>query len=106
MKLYAHQASLFVRKVHVMAREIGIVDQIEEYILASPEEMISKMPKHNPLGKIPVLILDNGDILYVSKVICEYLDSLHDGDKFFPSDPDQRWSALLQQGWPMALVGR
>jgi len=98
MKLYARQASPFVRKVRVMAREIGIVDQIEEYMLASPEEMISEMPNFNPLGKIPALILDNGDIFYESKVICEYLDTLHDGEKFFPTDPAKRWPVLLQQG--------
>jgi glutathione S-transferase len=98
MKLYARQASPFVRKVRVMAREIGIVDQIEEYMLASPEEMISEMPNFNPLGKIPALILDNGDVFYESKVICEYLDTLHDGEKFFPADLVKRWPVLLLQG--------
>jgi len=66
-----------------MARDIGLVDQIDEIILASPEEMYAEMPKYNPLGKIPALILDDGTVLYESKVICEYLDSLHDGKKFF-----------------------
>ncbi|MBT3916380.1 MAG: glutathione S-transferase [Rhodospirillaceae bacterium] len=98
MKLYARPASPFARKVRVMAREIEIVDQIEEYMLASPEEMQSEVPKYNPLGKIPALILDNDDVLYDSKVICEYLDTLHDGDKYFPSDPAKRWPTLLLQG--------
>ena len=86
MRLFSRPASPFVRKVRVMARDIGLADQIEEIILASPEEMKSDMPKYNPLGKIPALILDDDTILYDSKVICEYLDTLHNGKKFFPSE--------------------
>ena len=89
MKIYARPASPFARKVRVMSREIGIIDQIE---------MAAEMPKYNPLGKIPALELDTGDVLYDSKVICEYLDMLHDGAKFFPADPAKRWSTLLLQG--------
>ncbi len=98
MKLFSRPASPFVRKVRVMARDIGLVDQIDEIILASPEEMYAEMPKYNPLGKIPALILDDGTVLYESKVICEYLDSLHDGEKFFPSELNIRWKTLLLQG--------
>ena len=98
MKLFSRPASPFVRKVRVMARDVGLADQIEEIILASPEEMKSEMPKYNPLGKIPALILDDDTILYDSKVICEYLDSLHEGEKFFPSELEVRWKTLLLQG--------
>jgi glutathione S-transferase len=98
MKLYARPASPFVRKVRVMARETGLVDKIEEIMLGSPEEMMTEMPKHNPLGKIPALILDDDSILYDSKVICEYLDTLHDEPRFFPADEAKRWPALMLQG--------
>jgi glutathione S-transferase len=98
MKLFSRPASPFVRKVRVMARDIGIVDQIDEIMLASPKEMYAEMPKYNPLGKIPALILDDGTVLYESKVICEYLDSLHEGKKFFPTELNIRWKTLLLQG--------
>jgi glutathione S-transferase len=97
MKLYARPASPFVRKVRVMALEIGVSDQIEEIMLSTIEEMIEEMPKYNPLGKIPALILGDGTILCDSKVICEYLDTLHDGQKFFPEGPG-RWKTLMLQG--------
>ena len=97
MKLFSRPASPFVRKVRVMVRDIGLADQIDEIVLASPEEMVSEMPKYNPLGKIPALILDDGTVLYDSKVICEYLDSLHDGEKFFPSEQNKKWKTLLLQ---------
>jgi glutathione S-transferase len=38
----------------------------------------------NPLGKIPTLELGGDTALYDSAVICEYLDTLHDGAKLFP----------------------
>ena len=39
----------------------------------------------NPLNKIPTLFLDDGTALYDSRVICEYLDTLHAGPKLIPS---------------------
>ena len=51
----------------------------------------------NPLNKIPTLILDDGTALYDSRVICEYLDTLHEGPKLFPADPGARFTALRRQ---------
>jgi glutathione S-transferase len=45
--------------------------------------------RQNPLGKIPTLVLDDGTVLYDSPVICEYLDTLHDGPKLFPDLPER-----------------
>ena len=50
--------------------------------------------RSNPLGKVPTLITDDGTALYDSRVICEYLDSLHGGRPLFPSAGPSRWSAL------------
>ena len=51
----------------------------------------------NPLCKIPTLILANGEVLFDSPVVCEYLDSLHHGAQMFPKDGMERWSALRLQ---------
>ena len=56
----------------------------------------AKLNAQNPLGKIPVLILDNGAAVYDSHVICEYLDSLHSGRKLFPPAGPARWDALTR----------
>ena len=48
----------------------------------------------NPLGKIPTLELEDGSVLYDSPVICEYLDTLHDGPKLFPAAWPERGVAL------------
>ncbi|MGI9386201.1 MAG: glutathione S-transferase family protein, partial [Methyloligellaceae bacterium] len=52
--------------------------------------------KENPLAKIPALILDDGTVLYDSRVICEYLDDMAGGGKLFPTGT-ARWSALTLQ---------
>ncbi len=57
----------------------------------------SDLPRDNPLGKIPTLITDEGDRLYDSPVVCEYLDSLHDGTRLFPPAGEARWRALRLQ---------
>ena len=97
MKLLARPASPFARKVRVMARETGLNNEIEEIMFSSPEEMKEEIIRYNPLGKIPTLILDNQTIIYDSKVICEYLDSVHNGEKFFPIQLEVRWKTLLLQ---------
>jgi glutathione S-transferase len=51
----------------------------------------------NPLGKVPCLVPAEGDALYDSRVICEYLDGLHDGPRLFPIAGPQRWVALRRQ---------
>jgi glutathione S-transferase len=47
----------------------------------------------NPLGKVPVLLLDDGHVLFDSWVICEFFDGLHNGPKLFPEDDGAYWRA-------------
>jgi len=54
------------------------------------------MRRENPLGKIPILILDDGARLYDSRVICEHLDALAGGENLFPAGA-ARWPALTLQ---------
>ena len=44
-----------------------------------------------PLKKLPVLILDNGDVILDSYVIVEYLDELAGGGKLIPASGAERW---------------
>ncbi len=93
MQLLFAATSPFVRKVVVLAAETGLSGQIER-VESNPWDDAGNVPKINPLGKVPALILDDGRILPDSNLICEYLDSLHDGPKMFPLDPAQRWETL------------
>lgn len=95
MKLCYSPTSPYVRKVVILAQEAGLGDRLER-IDSNAWSEADPLPNTNPLGKVPALVTDEGEALYDSGVICEYLDSLHDGAKFFPANGDARWRALRQ----------
>lgn len=96
MKLRFSGASPYVRKVMAVAHETGLEGKIERIPtnVWSPDTDIGK---DNPLGKVPALITDDGEVLYDSPVICEYLDSLSGRAKLFPAPGAARWKALKLQ---------
>jgi glutathione S-transferase len=98
MKLRVNRASPFARKARIVVREAGLaarVEEIEESV--SPVAPNETLARENPLIKIPALVTDAGETLYDSPVICEYLDTLHSGRKFFPVAGPQRFAALRRQ---------
>jgi glutathione S-transferase len=96
MKLYYSPTSPYVRKVVIVALETGLEPQIER-IPTNVQAPGEALPAANPLGKVPALVLDSGDVLYDSPVICEYLDSLHGGPRLCPERGPARWQALRRQ---------
>ena len=82
MKLLWSSRSPFARKVMVAAHEVGVADRIViERVVVSASKPNADVMALNPLNKIPTLVLHDGTMLYDSRVICEYFDSLHDGPK-------------------------
>ena len=71
MKLLYSLTSPYARKVRIVAAEKRIAIDLEQVVLADPD---CPVPQYNPLGKIPVLVMDDGDSLYDSSVIVDYLD--------------------------------
>ena len=96
MYLRYSQTSPFVRKVMIVAIETGLGGglRLEKTNAWAPD---TDLPRDNPLCKVPALVTDGGEHLYDSPVICEYLDSLHDGAKLFPAAGGARWTALRRQ---------
>src|SRR5262245_2649194 len=95
MKLFYSSASPFVRKVMVVAMETGLDKKMETVsTTANPVQVNAELSASNPLQKVPALVTDGGEVLFDSSVICEYLDSLHDGRKLFPPAGGARWRAL------------
>ena len=97
MKLYFSPASPFVRKCLVCAHELGIRGQIE-LVPAAPHPVNRDVAlvAQNPLGKIPTLITVQGEVLYDSRVICEYLNDAAHGSMIPPPGP-ARWRVLVDQ---------
>lgn len=98
MKLFYQTHSPYARKVLVLAHEAGLADRLEvTHYETSPLHRNELVFQVNPLGKVPVLVLDDGFALFDSNVICEYLDGLHDGPKLIPPSGGARLFSLRLQ---------
>ena len=105
MKLYHSPASPFVRKALVAAHETGLAGRVELATIAlTPVAGNAELNRENPIGKIPALVLEDGTTLYDSRVICEYLDTRHDGPRLFPAEGPERWTALRRQALADGLL--
>ena len=98
MKLYFSAASPYVRKVMVTAVETGLDKKIQQVPTSVvPTKPNADIARDNPLMKVPTLVTDGGEALFDSRVVCEYLDSLHDGRKLIPASGGDRWRVLRMQ---------
>ena len=96
MQLFGTPGSPFVRKVRIVLEEKRIP---HEFVIGRAAAPGSRVPSLNPLGKVPVLVRDDGRPLYDSPVIVEYLDGLGSGPRLIPElfEPRievKRWEAL------------
>jgi len=96
MKLLASLASPYTRKVRVVLAEKKIDCEME---LVDVQPVENPVNAHNPLGKIPALILDDGSALYDSRVIVEFLDGKSPISRLIPEElrdrvAVRRWEAL------------
>jgi glutathione S-transferase len=96
MKLLAAPASPYTRKVRIFLAEKKI-DCDLEIVDVNPAD--NPVNAHNPLGKIPTLLLDDGTALYDSRVIVEFLDGASPIAQLIPDDRRERmavrrWEAL------------
>jgi glutathione S-transferase len=96
MILRSAGASPFARKVRIAISLLGLDSKIEirNADTTDPNEVLRQQ---NPLGKIPVLIAEDGKAYYDSRVIVEYLDHYAGGGKIVPADPQARLEALRLQ---------
>ena len=96
MKLIGSLTSPYVRKIRIVLAEKKID---YEFVLESPWVEGNQVETHNPLGKVPVLILDDDGTLYDSRVIAEYLDTVAPNNRLIPASGRERisvkrWEAL------------
>ncbi len=114
MKLIGSRTSPYVRKVRIVLAEKKIEYKfVEENVWDSS----TRIQESNPLGKVPCLVMEDGGVIYDSRVIVEYLDTLTPVGKLIPASGRERaevrtWEALadgtmdaastarLEQTWP------
>jgi glutathione S-transferase len=93
MKLYGSPFSPYARKARVLIIEKNIAC---DYSPDDPWAADSRIPKMNPLGKVPVLELKPGNYLFESPLVVHYLDHL-DGKPLPPADAEGYWRAQWWQ---------
>src|ERR1700681_5098847 len=108
MKLLASHTSPYARKVRIAIAEKKIECELVE---ESPWAAGTSVPNYNPLGKVPVLVLDDGTALYDSRVIVEHLDAVSPVGRLMPDRPRdrvgvRRWEALADGVLDAAILAR
>ncbi len=96
MKLVASYTSPYARKVRIVMAEKRIECEFQQENVWAADTQVGH---YNPLGKVPVLVLDDGMSLYDSRVITEYLDGLTPVSRLIPENGRdrvlvKRWEAL------------
>ncbi|BBO20187.1 MAG: glutathione S-transferase [Candidatus Desulfobacillus denitrificans] len=96
MKLIGSLTSPYVRKTRIALAE----KKIEyEFVLDNPWSADTGVARLNPLGKVPVLVLDDDSTLFDSRVIVEYIDGMTPNNRLMPAAGRERirikrWEAL------------
>lgn len=91
MRLRYSPFSPFARKVRIAAAVLGLPLELEA---ADTMDATDTLRQQNPLGKIPILLRDNGPALFDSPVILAYLDHVAGGDRLIPAETEARFAAL------------
>lgn len=91
--LMTSDTSPYGRKVRMVIDILGLADTVpvQTVTLSDPNDPVHR---HNPLSKMPVLVLDDGSPVYDSRVIVEFLDTAHGDGAIVPRDPAKRVRAL------------
>ncbi len=109
MKLLASTTSPYARKTRLVLLEKNIP---HDFVVDPPREPGSQVPRVNPLGRIPALILDDETCVFDSPVIAEYADTLNDTPILIPRNDAlarmrvKRWEALADGIVDSAVVVR
>lgn len=104
MRLFYSLASPFVRRVLVAAIELGLRDRIEIVdVLTTPINPDPQLFDVNPVRKIPALETDDGQLLFDTPVITEYLNDLA-GGSLLPATGAARWTVKRQEAMAAGLL--
>lgn len=103
MKLLSAPASPFGRKVKMTIGIKQLKDQVE-VVTVDTNKGDTSLNTANALGRIPTLLLDSGEALHDSHVICEYLDSIGTGPILVPRSGPERWRTLTMASLGDGLI--
>ena len=103
MKLFYVPTSPYARMARVTLRERGLSGRIEEVVVTvrTPE---NEVLRHNVLGMVPTLLLEDGTALGESSLVCEYLDAWPGEPQLFPRAAPPAWRARELLGFAKGLM--
>ncbi|MNV44218.1 putative GST-like protein YibF [compost metagenome] len=96
-------ASPFGRKVRMAIDVVGLTADVR-VVNADTSDPADSLRQQNPLGKIPTLVLEDGQALFDSRVIVEYLDVIDGRGILVPPGALERIGALRQQALADGLL--
>ena len=92
MILIGQYDSPFVRRVAIALTLYNLAYEHRPWSIFSDAD---KIRAHNPLTRVPTLVLDNGDVLIESHAILDYLDAIVGPKKaMFPTSQPARYRAM------------
>ncbi|MDB5446818.1 MAG: gst, partial [Phenylobacterium sp.] len=104
MRLYSVGRSPFAARVRCVIYAKGL-----DVDLVAPPETGLKGPEYlaiNPLGRLPALVLDGGEVIPESEVIVEYLEQVFPEPAVTPEEPRARARArLIARAAELYLLG-
>jgi glutathione S-transferase len=108
MRIIGTTSSPYTRKVRIVALERGLA---VDFVIDMPLAQDTRVPQFNPLGKVPVLVLDDGTALIDSPLIAEHLNALGTGDSLIPEAAEARmrvrqWEAVADGVLDAAVLMR
>jgi len=96
MELYYSKTSPYARKVRMLIIELRLSKMVNNVVM-NPFDNDAKLVTANPLGKVPVLVLDNNQSLFNSPLICQYLNNINPQNSLVPNQGKWdicRWEAM------------
>lgn len=93
MRLYTSTGSPFARKCRVVRLEKGLEGRVEEVTAVFPYKDDAYLAV-NPIGQVPALVADGGEVFTNSPLICAYMDEIGSGPKLIPASGEERWRVL------------
>ena len=109
MLLYDMRTAMNPRRVRIFLAEKGLQIPIQAVDGSKNENRTAAFLAINPLGKLPVLQLDDGSYISESIAICRYLEALHPQNPLFGEDPKtqaivEMWTRRLESEMVLPLT--
>lgn len=103
MKIYETRTAPTPRIVRIFLAEKNIPMEYVQLDLQKGENLSADMRAKNPIGKVPVLELDDGTCIAESVAICRYFDERHPEPSLMGTTPLQKaqiemWQRQVEMG--------